>query len=94
MEAIQGKKLEILYAVFKSEDGLSWNELSEMLNELISLSNNKHKSIDLSDTQITDLAIEYASQFKINNKPIASSEIIGYAVRDFFAGYKASLSNR
>ena len=49
MEAIQGKKLEILYAVFKSEDGLSWNELSEMLNELISLSNNKHKSIDLSD---------------------------------------------
>lgn len=29
------KKLEILNSVFKTKDGCSWNELSEMLNELI-----------------------------------------------------------
>jgi len=34
-------KLEILNAVFKTKDGISWNELSEMLNEFI-----KPKPID------------------------------------------------
>lgn len=91
---IQTKKLEILNLVFKSKDGASWNELSESLNELISISSNTSNSIILSDSQITDLAIEYASQFKIKDKPIESSSIISYAVRDFYAGFKASLTYR
>ena len=35
------KKLEILNYVYKSKDGCSWSELSELLNELIDLIKNQ-----------------------------------------------------
>lgn len=34
------KKIEILTCLFRTKDGLSWNETSELLNELISLAEN------------------------------------------------------
>jgi len=50
MDKIEIKKLEILNGLFKSKDSLSWNEVTELLNELIQLSKNynvmKIKSIE------------------------------------------------
>ena len=40
-DKVQAKKYEILVCLFKSKDGLTWNETSEMLNELIELSKNE-----------------------------------------------------
>lgn len=37
MDKIFEKKMEILNGVYKSEHGLSWNELTQLLNELIEL---------------------------------------------------------
>lgn len=37
MSEIQDKKNEILNLFFKSKDGLSWNEATELLNDLIEL---------------------------------------------------------
>lgn len=45
------------------------------------------------DEQITDRAIKYAKQFAIRDKPIHNEKVQGYAVRDFFAGYKAALAS-
>lgn len=43
METIENKKLEILNSLFKTKDGLTWNETSELLNELIELCINNPK---------------------------------------------------
>lgn len=45
-----------------------------------------------SDIEITDKAIEYAKEFEIRDKPIKTAKIQSYAVRDFYAGYKAALN--
>jgi len=37
MDKIQEKKFQILNDVYKSKDGLTWNELTEDLNELIDI---------------------------------------------------------
>ena len=46
----------------------------------------------LSDVEITEKAIQYAKQFTIRDKPIYNEKVQGYAVRDFFAGYKSALN--
>ena len=38
MSEIQEKKFEILNGLFRTKDGLTWNETTEMLNDLITLS--------------------------------------------------------
>ena len=49
MSKIFEKKLEILNGVFKSEDGLTWNELTQLLNELIETVNNTKNPIPITE---------------------------------------------
>lgn len=55
----QAKKNEILNEVYKSKDGLSWNELTQYLNELIALS--KEDSF----AKLSDYKPEITGQYEV-----------------------------
>lgn len=48
----------------------------------------------LSDVEITEKAIEYAKQFMIRYNIAETNKVRSYAVRDYYAGFKAATDNK
>ena len=60
---IQTKKLEILNYVFKSKDGCTWNELSEMLNEFIETINKIKNQSDKTVEELKQIREDYINKY-------------------------------
>lgn len=75
MTDIQSKKQEILHGVYKSKDGLSWNELSYDLNELIEivteeaiLKFNQWLEENHSSSKIHDITVQDYLKYNVKRK--------------------------
>ncbi len=88
-------------ATAKKQFLLNWDEfntdnsptqMEKDLEKVINEAMQKADKILLSDAEITNKAIKHVEQFKIKDKPITNEKMQGYAVRDFYAGYKAALN--
>jgi hypothetical protein len=82
MKTTEEIKLEILNYIFKSKDGASWNEVSEMLNELVEsciIKQIRHNEIGIIGSDIARIEIlKYVHQLEgfkdreiiiLNNEP-------------------------
>jgi hypothetical protein len=97
------KKENLLYKLTGTETPKFINERENVIiDKCLNLINNLESEVEnltipvvkprFSDAEITDKAIEYAKEFEIRDKPIETAKIQGYAVRDYYAGYKAALN--
>jgi hypothetical protein len=72
-------KQEILNYIFKSKDGASWNEVSEMLDELL---NSKSYNDKITDHDLLKIADDWAKAIAIKNIGIRTAFASGYRLAE------------
>lgn len=106
LQELKTTKVAIYHSANKDRDKnyahgamLAYGAAIQIIESAMAKSSNENNGLNIpvvkprfSDVEITEKAIKYAKEFEIRDKPIETAKIQGYAVRDYYAGFKAALN--